>query len=117
MSNQIYWTKKHIHNLQQECEVAIIEDNPPPRAIIKGKINIKHFIYHLENLKIKIEIMKRKLNQRELQLKELRKRIVKLNEQLYNTKKQNKRYELINKQQVQEIKHLKNIISKIKLKK
>lgn len=76
-----------IVNLQNEVRTDILNDKPPPRPIIGGKINLKHFIYQIEILNRKInelqqmeslDVCRRKLNNRNLQVNELRKRIQKL---------------------------------------
>lgn len=79
------WTKLDLIQLQQECNKYFEEDNPPPRSIIQGKINLRHFLY--QNIKLQQTIkfnkdesnktFQRILNCRELQIKELRKRIEK----------------------------------------
>ena len=111
MSNK-YWKLKDIKKLREECINQISLDQPPPRCIEKGKVNIKHFIYHNEKLKHDMQKLQqtikkenihktesyvqlqndlkstsRKLQSRNLQMIELRKRINKLNEQISSDKK------------------------------
>jgi len=96
------WRSKDVTQLRQICRKNIKSNHPPPRAIIQGQINLEHFIYHNEVLKDKIKtlqnetnscikqqqlfinlekeykICQRKLKNRDLQLKQFRKRIVNL---------------------------------------
>lgn len=75
-------TKQDIIKIRDTCKQDILNHKPPPRSFIKGNINLKHFIYHIESLKQQLQNnqlneqnQNRKLKQRELQLEELRKRI------------------------------------------
>ena len=94
--HQEHWIKQDILRLRNECKELLLVDQPPPRSIIQGKINIKHFIYQNEKLNQQvtdslndksINAMKRKLKCRELHLIELRKRIDKLKEQQHCNEK------------------------------
>ena len=89
-----YWKRIDILELAKECSNDIANNIPPPRPIERGSLKIKHFIYHIEDLKIKlmnsqeskaesgITTLKRKLNGRDLQIKQLRKRIELLTNEL-----------------------------------
>lgn len=112
MSTNEHWNRSDIQNLKNECKNEIKMHKPPPRCLDHGKINVKHFIYVNETLKNKIQNLQetlsktqsnlslnsykelqnqlksttRKLNNRELQLKELRKRIDNLNQKTISNK-------------------------------
>ena len=89
LSNITCWKQSDISRLRNQCKSDISNNIPPPRSIQCKQVNIKHFIYHNENLKIQIlklknnqfehqaqiNILNRKLHGRELQIKQLRKRI------------------------------------------
>ena len=122
------WTCKDILDIRNVCKKSIAQNNPPPRAILRGEINVEHFIYHNESLKLQIEVLKkklttechvasvtqehmndrklqkqyvisqRKLNNRNLQLEQLKKRISNLH--TVNTKLQKE----INLKQIQIVK-------------
>lgn len=77
-----YWKKIDLINLKKECKQYFLDDKPPPRCIIQGKINLKHFLYQIHKLKQMIQtnesihvVISRKLKNRELQIKELRQRV------------------------------------------
>lgn len=69
-----YWKKIDLTNLKEECKQYFLDDRPPPRRIIQGKINLKHFLYQIHKLQRIIVVIQRKLHGRELQIKELRQR-------------------------------------------
>ena len=89
LSNITCWQKSDITRLRNQCKHDINNNIPPPRPIQYSQVNIKHFIYHNENLKIQIlklkndqfehqaqiNILNRKLRGREMQIEQLRKRI------------------------------------------
>lgn len=125
MFTNIYCTQIDVEKLQNECKNEINKGKPAPRCIKKGQINVKHFIYHNQKLRNKIQNLQqtlakldenhlqnklkstiRKLNNRELQLKELRKRIDHLNQQIVNNKIKINELTLINSQFQQNIKNL-----------
>ena len=101
------WKLADIAEIQEICKKNIELDHPPPRPIIQGTINLEYFVYHHEASKMKLQILQnklkecdtnddikqhqlyknlenqhkitqRKLNNRDLQLKQFRNRITKL---------------------------------------
>lgn len=130
-----HWTRQDIQRLNKECNEMIINDHPPPRLIEQGKVNLKYFIYQIQNLKGSSNKLKRKLNNRELQLNEFRKRLDKLKNQsklqyetmdvlkreninvkvkLSTMKRQNEIYEKEKNNFIKEIKELKKIIAEFR---